>query len=203
MAQSRGAETGIRSNFIKGLNNTLAIWWLESNQELVFIGDAGTTEVNGKSRRYGVNRPITINRMIGWRGMPTLRWPLLVMLRLRRAKPTAISQTQWAGHHSGRYRSCPLRFIRHGRFASFWGRAINNKNTNWNSISSIFSIRNLMIFPTHMNMSIPPELHHKPVLWNTRSSREWYGRLLLLTFKVALPSFKIGLLLSIMLSRYA
>ena len=54
MAQSRGGETGIRSNFINGLNSTLALWWLESNQELVFTGDAGTTEVNGKSHRYGV-----------------------------------------------------------------------------------------------------------------------------------------------------
>lgn len=54
MAQSRGAETGIRSNFINGLNSTLALWWLESDEELVFIGDAGTTEVNGKSHRYGV-----------------------------------------------------------------------------------------------------------------------------------------------------
>ncbi|WP_442498937.1 TonB-dependent receptor [Methylobacter sp. sgz302048] len=54
LAQSRGAETGIRSNFIKGLNSTLAFWWLESDQELVFAGDAGTTEVKGKSRRYGV-----------------------------------------------------------------------------------------------------------------------------------------------------
>lgn len=54
MARSRGAETGIRSNFVKGLNSTLALWWLESDQELVFTGDAGTTEVNGKSYRYGV-----------------------------------------------------------------------------------------------------------------------------------------------------
>ncbi len=54
MAQSRGAETGIRSNFIKNLNSTIAFWWLESSQELVFVGDAGTTEVNGKSNRYGV-----------------------------------------------------------------------------------------------------------------------------------------------------
>ena len=54
MAWSRGAETGIRSNFIQGLNSTLALWWLESSQELVFVGDAGTTEVNGKSHRYGV-----------------------------------------------------------------------------------------------------------------------------------------------------
>lgn len=54
MAQSRGIETGIRSNFIKDLNSTLAFWWLESNQELVFTGDAGTTQVKGKSHRYGV-----------------------------------------------------------------------------------------------------------------------------------------------------
>jgi hydrogenase/urease accessory protein HupE len=54
LAWSRGAETGIRSNFIQGLNSTLAFWFLESSQELVFVGDAGTTEVNGKSHRYGV-----------------------------------------------------------------------------------------------------------------------------------------------------
>jgi len=54
MARSHGAETGIRSNFINGLNSTLALWWLESDQELVFTGDAGTTEVNGKSHRYGM-----------------------------------------------------------------------------------------------------------------------------------------------------
>jgi hydrogenase/urease accessory protein HupE len=54
LAWSRGGETGFRSNFIQGLNSTLALWWLESSQELVFTGDAGTTEVNGKSHRYGV-----------------------------------------------------------------------------------------------------------------------------------------------------
>jgi len=54
LAWSRGGETGIRSNFIQGLNSTLALWWLESSQELVFTGDQGTTEVNGKSHRYGV-----------------------------------------------------------------------------------------------------------------------------------------------------
>ena len=54
LAWSRGAETGIRSNFIKGLNSTIALWFLESSQELVFVGDAGTTEVNDKTHRYGV-----------------------------------------------------------------------------------------------------------------------------------------------------
>lgn len=54
LAWSRGAETGFRTSFIPGLNSTLAFWWLESSQELVFVGDAGTTEVNGKSHRYGM-----------------------------------------------------------------------------------------------------------------------------------------------------
>ncbi|MDD1621518.1 MAG: TonB-dependent receptor plug domain-containing protein [Methylococcaceae bacterium] len=53
-AWSRGGEAGIRSNFIPGLNSTFALWWLESSQELVFVGDAGTNEVNGKSHRYGI-----------------------------------------------------------------------------------------------------------------------------------------------------
>lgn len=53
-AWSRGGEAGIRSNFVPGLNSTFALWWLESSQELVFVGDAGTNEVNGKSHRYGI-----------------------------------------------------------------------------------------------------------------------------------------------------
>ncbi len=54
MATSRGAETGIRSSVIKNLNSTIAFWWLQSSQELVFKGDQGNTEINGESNRYGV-----------------------------------------------------------------------------------------------------------------------------------------------------
>lgn len=53
-AWSRGGEAGIRSNYIPGLSSTFALWWLESSQELVFVGDEGTTDVTGKSHRYGV-----------------------------------------------------------------------------------------------------------------------------------------------------
>ncbi|AEG02643.1 TonB-dependent receptor [Methylomonas methanica] len=53
-AWSRGGEAGIRTNYIPGLNSTFALWWLESSQELVFVGDEGTTEVNSKSHRYGI-----------------------------------------------------------------------------------------------------------------------------------------------------
>ena len=53
-AWSRGGEVGVRSNFIPGLNTTVAAWYLKSSQELVFVGDAGTTEINGASDRYGI-----------------------------------------------------------------------------------------------------------------------------------------------------
>ncbi|MEQ1529320.1 MAG: TonB-dependent receptor [Methylococcales bacterium] len=51
---SRGGEIGLRSQTIKGLNSTLALWWLQLDSELVFVGDAGTTEPSGRSERYGV-----------------------------------------------------------------------------------------------------------------------------------------------------
>lgn len=53
-AWSRGGEVGLRTNYIEGLSSTVAAWWLQSSQELVFVGDAGTTEVNGMSDRYGL-----------------------------------------------------------------------------------------------------------------------------------------------------
>ncbi|WP_019865431.1 TonB-dependent receptor [Methylovulum miyakonense] len=54
LVRSRGAEVGVRSQAVQGLNSTLAVWWLESQSELVFVGDGGTTEPSGKSERYGV-----------------------------------------------------------------------------------------------------------------------------------------------------
>ncbi|QSA97719.1 TonB-dependent receptor [Methylococcus sp. EFPC2] len=51
---SRGGEIGLRSQAVPGLNTTLALWWLQMNSELVFVGDAGTTEPTGRSERYGV-----------------------------------------------------------------------------------------------------------------------------------------------------
>jgi hypothetical protein len=44
----------LSNKFIHGLNSTLALWWLQMNSELIFVGDAGTTEPSGRSERYGV-----------------------------------------------------------------------------------------------------------------------------------------------------
>jgi hypothetical protein len=54
LAWARGAEVGARTNYIPGLNTTLALWFLQSSSELVFNGDQGTTTANGMSNRYGL-----------------------------------------------------------------------------------------------------------------------------------------------------
>ncbi len=54
LVASRGGEVGFRSDFIPGLKSTVALWWLQSNGELIFVGDSGTTEAAGASRRYGL-----------------------------------------------------------------------------------------------------------------------------------------------------
>jgi hypothetical protein len=53
-ARSNGAEVGVRIENGDRFNATLTTFWLELDQELLFVGDAGNTEVNDGSRRYGV-----------------------------------------------------------------------------------------------------------------------------------------------------
>lgn len=54
LARTYGSEIGTRTTWIKGLQSTLAIWWLDIDSELLFSGDAGTTEPSRPSRRYGL-----------------------------------------------------------------------------------------------------------------------------------------------------
>ena len=44
----------MRSTFVPGLQSTVALWWLDVDSELVFAGDAGTTEASRASRRLGI-----------------------------------------------------------------------------------------------------------------------------------------------------
>ncbi len=50
-----GAEIGTRHRFWNRFNIGFAGWWLELAEELVFVGDAGETEISGKSRRIGID----------------------------------------------------------------------------------------------------------------------------------------------------
>jgi len=49
-----GAEVGLRYESGRQFNATLAVFWLELDSELVFVGDAGTTEPNDATERTGV-----------------------------------------------------------------------------------------------------------------------------------------------------
>ena len=54
LAHAVGAEAGIRSTIIPGLQSSLSLWTLGIASELTWVGDAGTTEASGRTRRYGV-----------------------------------------------------------------------------------------------------------------------------------------------------
>ncbi|HEY8099021.1 MAG TPA: TonB-dependent receptor [Methylobacter sp.] len=54
LVRTRGGEIGVRNQFIPGLNSTVALWWMQVNSELIFVGDASSTEPSGRSERHGV-----------------------------------------------------------------------------------------------------------------------------------------------------
>jgi outer membrane receptor protein involved in Fe transport len=54
LVQTRGEEIGVRTGFVPGVQSSLALWRLDIDSELVFTGDAGTTEPSRASRRWGV-----------------------------------------------------------------------------------------------------------------------------------------------------
>ena len=54
LVRAKGLELGARTEAIAGLQSSLALWWLNSDSELVYVGDAGTTEPSAASRRRGV-----------------------------------------------------------------------------------------------------------------------------------------------------
>ena len=54
LVRTYGAEVGARSTWIPNLQSTLALWWLKIDSELLFVGDAGTTEASRPSERYGL-----------------------------------------------------------------------------------------------------------------------------------------------------
>jgi outer membrane receptor protein involved in Fe transport len=54
LVKSDGAELGLRFFDYTAFNASLAIWYLELDSELLYVGDAGTNEPNRGSKRYGV-----------------------------------------------------------------------------------------------------------------------------------------------------
>ena len=54
LARQWGSEAGARWQPDERFHLTGAVWFLTSESELVFVGDAGTTEPQGSSKRFGV-----------------------------------------------------------------------------------------------------------------------------------------------------
>ena len=54
LVRARGAEIGLRSLAVPGLHATAALWGLDIDSELLFVGDAGTTEPSRPSERRGI-----------------------------------------------------------------------------------------------------------------------------------------------------
>lgn len=54
LVKTRGAEAGVRTRIIPGLDSSVSLFVLDSASEILFVGDAGDTEPSRPSRRYGV-----------------------------------------------------------------------------------------------------------------------------------------------------
>ena len=59
--EQEGAEIGVRWETDFGLNASLAYFWLESDSELLFVGDSGSTEPSDGSERTGVEAALFWN----------------------------------------------------------------------------------------------------------------------------------------------
>lgn len=64
LVRSRAAEVGLRTSSGERRRTTASVWLLNLDSELLFVGDAGTTEARGASRRVGITmsnfwRPVT------------------------------------------------------------------------------------------------------------------------------------------------
>jgi hypothetical protein len=53
LVRSKGGEFGLRTSMIRNLQSTFTLWLLDFDSELLFVGDAGTTEPGRPSRRTG------------------------------------------------------------------------------------------------------------------------------------------------------
>ena len=54
LVRAKGGEVGFRATPFNGAHTSAALWRLDIDSELVFIGDAGTTEPSRPSRREGI-----------------------------------------------------------------------------------------------------------------------------------------------------
>jgi hypothetical protein len=66
LVRSAGGEVGVRTSTLSGLRSTLTLWTVELDSELLFVGDAGTTEPSDASRRLGLTLANFLRFAPGW-----------------------------------------------------------------------------------------------------------------------------------------
>ena len=52
--RTKGAEVGVRTKIVPGLDSSVSVFVLDQASEIVFNGDAGDTSASRPSQRYGV-----------------------------------------------------------------------------------------------------------------------------------------------------
>ncbi len=139
LVRTTGQEIGLRVEPVSGWRSTLALWKLRADSELLFVGDAGTTEPS---------RP-TIRRGIEWSNMwtPARNWVVDFDLDLSRARfrdfdpagdqvPGAIERTASIGvgyHGVDRFAEMRVRY--------FGSRALIEDNSERSPVSTIVNLR--------------------------------------------------------------
>jgi len=54
LVRAKGSELGVRTVLLPGWQSALSLWHLDIDSELLFVGDAGTTEPSRPTRREGI-----------------------------------------------------------------------------------------------------------------------------------------------------
>lgn len=74
LVRSQGAEFGVKAEWVDGWTSSLALWQLSLDSELLFVGDAGTTEASRPSKRWGVEWNNLWQVTDSWRLEGDLAW---------------------------------------------------------------------------------------------------------------------------------
>jgi hypothetical protein len=112
-----GTEIGARTEVLEGVTSSISLWHLESESELLYVGDAGTNEPGPATERYGVEWSVYWNpndwiqfdselavSEARFRNEPVDRY-------VENAVPIALSAGVTAGRATGPYGSLRARYF--------------------------------------------------------------------------------------------
>jgi hypothetical protein len=74
LVRAKGAEVGLRTVAIPRVQSTVAVWRLDLASELLFVGDAGTTEASRPSARHGIEWTNFVRLSRRWSADADVAW---------------------------------------------------------------------------------------------------------------------------------